>query len=223
MSSVPLRAQRPAAEPRPAQAQAGEGVSPHASPGSATGAPAGSGLHGAYVPQAWTNPLYRATREQGSEGAVPQGALWSTGASTGAARPEPGPGVRAIARPASAPAVAAAPPSGTLVSAGPATLPFAGTARAQSANARSGGNPGAGAGKPLEDPRNAGALVVPEGRRVLGLNYGVAAPPAPRQLLTPVLPSADDAALHAAVSHLRAALRGAELRHGRRAGRGVYV
>lgn len=209
-SPVPLRAQRPAAEPRPAQAT--EGVSPRASSGSANGALAGSGLHGASVAQAWTNPLYRAAPGQGGEGAVQQGAAWSTGASTGGARPEPGPGVRAFARPASAPAVAAAPPPGKSASAGPDALPYASTARARSASARPCGNPGLGSGKPSEDPRGAGALVVPEGSRVLGLACGDAAPPTPRQLLTPVLPSADEAALHAAVSHLRAALRGAELR-----------
>ena len=99
------------------------------------------------------------------------------------------------------------------MSAGPDALPYASTARARSASARPCRNhPAAGAGKPLEGPRGAGALVVPEGSRHLGLACGDAAAPAPRQLLTSVLPSADDAALHAAVSHLRAALRGAELR-----------
>ncbi len=200
----------PAPAPRsPAPLAAGQpGASP-ALPGQAAGPRAAVALDssaggGASAPQhAWCNPLYQRTPAPTAAGVpVPRPA---------SARPGHPGHADARARPASAPSAAAPPPP-----LGPAAVPE-GSGSQECSRGLAHGRPAAAGARPVSAPvglptgRAAGDAQAGHDAALAVVVAGGAAMEA-RHLLTAVLPSAGDAALHASVAHLRAALRCAELR-----------
>jgi len=215
VTAGPALQQRPAGAPAPAPrppaplAAAQPGASP-VLPGQAASARAAavaldsSAGAGATAPQhAWCNPLYQRAPALDAAGApVPRPA---------SAQPGHRGLADARARPASAPSAAAPPPP-----LDPAAAPE-GSGSQECSRGLAHGRPAAAGARPGSAPvglptgRAAGDAQAGRDAALAVVAAGGAAMEA-RHLLTAVLPSAGDAALHASVAHLRAALRCAELR-----------